>query len=162
MRLSYGSSRKQLSSYIDSVIWSTSWNAFLKTPVQACTSLPRTTSDTVKSINRSRSKLEVSLLKALTFMEIQQVTLLRNLLIMTGAVEGKNFLLDVFQDYQGYSQFPFKSPAPATTLNQLHSDALLCSKFTLFAHLVLVKINCLMVIPAYQNPELTDRSPRNP
>lgn len=68
------SSRKQLSKHIDNVIWYTFWNAFLKTPWLACASLLRTTSDTVKSINRSRSKLEVSLLKALPFVEIQQIT----------------------------------------------------------------------------------------
>lgn len=73
-----------MSNYIDNVIWDTSWNAFLKTPRQTCASLPRTTSDTVKSVNRSCSKLELSLLKALTFMEIHQATLLRNLLIMEG------------------------------------------------------------------------------
>lgn len=59
-------------------------NAFLQTPGQTCTSLPRTTTDTVKSIKRSCSKLELRLLKALTFLEIHQATLLRELLIMGG------------------------------------------------------------------------------
>lgn len=62
-------------------------------------------------------------------------------------MERKNFLLDMLQDHQGYTQFLLKSTAPVVTLNQIHSYALLCSRCTLFTRLVLGRINCLHDYP---------------
>lgn len=52
----------------------------------------------------------------------------RDLLIM----ERKNFLLDMLQDHQGYTQFLLKSTAPAITLNQVHKYIVVIKKNQLF------------------------------